>query len=222
MLALIQQILVGATLAAAPMADTAPRDTAAAAGDSGAAVPSLATARPQGFETWRAELPGASGPASPAAPADTVRRRPRAKAIEYSSFYSTRLTIHRIASYTMIPLFVTQYIAGRDLFDHGDSASAFARKYHRPLATGITVLFGVNTVTGVWNLLESRHDPNGRTRRTVHSIMMLLADGGFAATGIVASDARNSQSKRELHRTLALSSMGVALASDLMMLVWKD
>ncbi len=36
------------------------------------------------------------------------------------------------------------------------------------LAASIAVLFGVNTVTGVWNLRDARKDPAGRTRRTVH------------------------------------------------------
>jgi hypothetical protein len=51
---------------------------------------------------------------------------------------------------------------------------------------------------------------------------MLTADAGFTATGIVASGAHDSASRRNLHRTLAISSMSVALAGDLLMLVWKD
>ena len=37
--------------------------------------------------------------------ADTPVARPRPRAIEYSDAYNTRLTIHRIGSYTMLPLF---------------------------------------------------------------------------------------------------------------------
>jgi hypothetical protein len=154
------------------------------------------------------------------AASDTVRRV-RAAAIEYSDFYNTRLTIHRIASFTTIPLFVAQYFTGRDLYAHGDSASAFARNFHRPLATAITGLFVVNTVTGVWNLIESGKDPAGRTRRNVHSILMMIADAGFTVTGIVAADARNDQSKRDLHRNVATASMGVALVGYLMMYLIK-
>ena len=47
-------------------------------------------------------------------------------------------------------------------------------------------------------------------------------DAGFTATGIVASGAHDSASRRNLHRTLAIYSMSVALAGDLLMLVWKD
>jgi hypothetical protein len=153
-----------------------------------------------------------------AAPADTGRPR----AIEYSNAYGVRLTIHRYASYTMLPLFVAEYFAGRDLFNNNTQASSFARNWHRPLATAISGLFVVNTVTGVWNLWDSRHDPAGRTRRVLHSLLMLTADAGFTATGIVASGAHDSASRRNLHRTLAISSMSVALAGDLLMLVWKD
>lgn len=149
---------------------------------------------------------------------DTTRPR----AIEYSNAYGVRLTIHRYASYTMLPLFVAQYIAGRDLLNNNTQASSFARNWHRPLATAVGGLFLINTVTGVWNLVESRHDPAGRTRRIIHSLLMLTADAGFTATGIVASGAHDSASRRSLHQTLAISSMGVALAGDLLMIVWKD
>lgn len=150
--------------------------------------------------------------------ADTGRRR----AIEYGDAYGIRLTIHRYASYTMLPLFVAQYIAGRDLLNNNTQASSFARNWHRPLATAVGGLFVLNTVTGVWNLWDSRHDPSGRTRRMIHSLLMLTADAGFTATGIVASGAHDSASRRSLHQKLAISSMGVAIAGDLLMLVWKD
>jgi hypothetical protein len=156
----------------------------------------------------------------PAAASQPDTNRPRA--IEYSNAYGVRLTIHRYASYTMLPLFVAQYIAGRDLLDNNADASSFARNWHRPLATAVGGLFVINTVTGVWNLVESRHDPAGRTRRIIHSLLMLTADAGFTATGIVASGAHDSASRRSLHQTLAISSMGVALAGDLLMIVWKD
>ncbi len=158
-------------------------------------------------------------PASlPVAAADTGRPR----VIEYSDGYGVRLTIHRYASYAMIPLFVAEYFSGRDLLQNNSAASSFARNFHRPLATAIGGLFVLNTVTGVWNLVESRHDPAGKTRRIIHSVLMLTADAGFAATGIVASRAHNSASARSLHQTIAVSSMSVALAGDLLMLIWKD
>jgi hypothetical protein len=101
------------------------------------------------------------------------------------------------------------------------------------VAASIGVLFGVNSVTGVWNLMESRKNPAGRTRRTVHGILMLAADAGFVATGLLApgegggEDGQSgrtqaSSGSRSTHRAVALSSMGVALASYLMMLFWRD
>ena len=148
-------------------------------------------------------------------PSDT----PQSELIEYSDAYGTRLTIHRLASWTMLPLFAAQYYTGAKLYSEGSSAPAWVRSSHGPLATGVAVLFGVNTITGVWNLYEARNDPAGRTKRTIHSILMLAADGGFAATGILANAAESSSSSRSLHRTVALSSMGVAALGWLIMLV---
>jgi hypothetical protein len=159
----------------------------------------------------------ASAPAGLVAPpADTVPAHPRA--FEYSDAYGTRLTIHRIASYAMIPLFVASFASGSQLYDKGRAAPAWARDIHRPAATGTALLFGVNTVTGGWNLLEARHDPEGRTRRTLHGLLMLAADAGFAATGIIASDAAENSSRRQLHRNVAWGSMGVSLVSYAIML----
>ena len=153
----------------------------------------------------------------PAAVADT-NPAPRPRAFEYSDAYGTRLTIHRIASYAMIPLFAASYASGSQLVSKGRAAPAWARDIHRPAATGTAILFGVNTLTGGWNLLEARHDPDGRTRRTVHGLLMLAADAGFAATGILAQDASGNASRRDLHRTVAISSMGVSLLSYAIML----
>ena len=100
----------------------------------------------------------------------------------------------------------------------GDQAPEWARQSHGPLAAGVAGLFAVNTVTGGWNLWEGRRDPEGRTRRTVHGALMLLADAGFAATGMLAEDAEESSGRRDLHRTVALSSMAVSLLSYAVML----
>ena len=138
--------------------------------------------------------------------------------MEYSDGYFTRLTIHKYASYAMLPLFAAQYLAGRELMEKGDQAPEWARQSHGPLAAGVAGLFAVNTVTGGWNLWEGRRDPEGRTRRTVHGALMLLADAGFAATGMLAEDAEESSGRRDLHRTVALSSMAVSLLSYAVML----
>lgn len=148
---------------------------------------------------------------------------PRTRAIEYSDWYYKRLTIHKYASYATIPLFILQYASGQSLINHPGEGT-WARDVHGPVAASIAVLFGVNTVTGLWNLYDSRKDPNGRTRRNVHSLLMLAADAGFVWTGALAPDddegGRSSGSSR--HRTVAITSGSVALASYLMMLIWKD
>ena len=159
--------------------------------------------------------------------ADTTRARP--KAIEYSSLYGTRLTIHKYASYATIPLFVAEEIVGQKLYN--GTGGEGLRGTHTALATGIGVLFGVNTITGLWNLWDSRKDPAGRTRRTIHSLLMLASDAGFLATAVTAphredegfgGGVTNRGGSASTHRTLAITSGSVALAGYLMMLLWKD
>jgi hypothetical protein len=139
-------------------------------------------------------------------------------AVEYSEWYGRRLTVHRWASYTTLPLFAWQYAAGRQLYAKGSEAPAWARKTHGAAATGVATLFGVNTVTGVWNLWEGRRDREGRTRRIAHAALMLTADAGFAATGMLAESSERSADRRRLHRNVAISSMAVATASYLVMI----
>ena len=155
---------------------------------------------------------------------DTVTQRRRA--VEYSDWYYKRLTIHKVASYTTIPLFVTEYILGNKLFE-GDASSS-VKSAHSAVATGIGVLFGVNTVTGGWNWWESRHESEGRARRTTHALLMLAADAGFVATAALAPEGEEGgdfgegySDDKSRHRTVAITSMGVSLASYLMMYLWK-
>ena len=159
---------------------------------------------------------------APTAAADTGGR-PRA--IEYSNGYYTRLTIHRYASYAELPLFAAEYALGQRILsgqETGDFASSGTVSAHRVVAGSLGVLFAVNTVTGLWNLYEARHDPAGRTRRYVHALSMLAAGAGFLYTASLAGDAREEQSSANQHRNAALVSMGVATASTLMMWLWKD
>lgn len=109
-------------------------------------------------------------------PSDTTRTRPRA--IEYSDAYYTRLTIHRWGSYAMLPLFGAEYILGNELLN-GSHPSSWVKPTHTTVAIGLGALFGINTVTGLWNLWDSRHDANDRTRRYVHTVLMLAADAGL-------------------------------------------
>ena len=160
--------------------------------------------------------------------ADTGQRR-RPRAVEYSNFYTVRLTIHRYASYATLPLFVAEYALGRSLYNRPpDSTSSSLRSAHGVVAIGIAGLFGLNTVTGGWNLWDARKDPAGRTRRYVHSALMLVSDAGFVATGALAPNHRAElagtvdPNRRSLHRTVAIASMSTALAGYLMMLIWKN
>lgn len=146
--------------------------------------------------------------------AQTTPRRPLA--FEYSDAYMTRRKIHVWASYATLPLFAVEYIMGTKLWD--DPYNKGVRDTHRYTATAVAGLFGVNTVTGVWNMWEGRKDPAGRKKRMIHSFMMLGADAGFALTGALAPSLVDGGGNRDLHRSVALTSMGVATASYLFML----
>jgi hypothetical protein len=156
-----------------------------------------------------------------AVPSDTPPpppSRPRAQAVEVSDWYNRRLTIHRWLSYTSYPLFAFQYAAGRQVWEKGHGAPEWARSGHRIGAATIAGVFTVNTITGVWNLVESRHVEDGRTRRYVHAASMLIADAGFTWAGAVLSEqAERSTEKRKLHRTVALTSIGLSVTSSTVM-----
>ncbi|MES2180309.1 MAG: hypothetical protein V4550_20815 [Gemmatimonadota bacterium] len=152
---------------------------------------------------------------------DTVRRRPRA--VEVSEYYELMLRIHRYASYSMIPMFAVQAVAGNQLFQADKSGAprpSWAKSAHSLGAAGLGTLFSVNTVTGLWTLYESRSNEVGRTKRLIHSALLLASDAGFAYTGLVlAGDAEHSAVGRADHRNYAYYSMGAALAGYGVMLV---
>jgi len=165
----------------------------------------------------------------PSSEPDTVQGRQRPRPIEYSDGYYVRLKIHYFASFATLPLFAAEYFIGRSLYNNPGTASRSLRGWHSNVAVAIAGLFTLNTVTGLWNLWEGRHDPAGRTRRYVHAFSMLAADAGFLATSQMTPhrDFRRSggtvdQSSANTHRALAISSMSVSLASYVMMLVWKN
>ena len=150
----------------------------------------------------------------------TAQRR---RAVEHSEWYYKRLTIHKYASYATLPLFAAEYYLGDKLY-RGEGTSS-TKSAHSAVAGGIGVLFGVNTITGVWNLWEGRHESDGRARRITHSLLMLASDAGFVATAAMAPDGENefegNSDDRSRHRAVALSSIGVATAGYVMMLFWK-
>lgn len=159
--------------------------------------------------------PPANGTTIPAS-TDTVRRRPRA--IEVSDWYARRLTIHRALSYATLPIFAAQYVAGERLYRESSAAPTWAKTGHRVGATALAGIFTVNTVTGLWNLWDSRAVASHRALRTTHALMMLTADAAFTYAGAKLSEqAEQSQQKRRLHRTIALSATGLTLASSVMM-----
>jgi len=146
----------------------------------------------------------------------------RPKVFEYSEGYQTRLKIHKAASLATIPLFVAEGVVGEKLYNDPTPGK---RTAHLWIATGIGVLFGVNTVTGIWNLSESSKDPNGRARRLTHSILMLAADAGFFATALTGPghhmrDPNAYDNQRGVHRTLAFTSVTLASVGYGMMFVW--
>ena len=154
--------------------------------------------------------------------ADTTPR-PRRKSIEVSEWYERRLRIHRYGAYATIPLFVFQAAAGNELYQKGSGADSWAKNGHQIGAASLATVFGINTVTGLWNLWDSRAVPQGRTRRTIHTLLMLASDAGFAYAGIkLSEDAEESADARRKHRNTAYASMGVAVTGAGMMLLWRD
>lgn len=148
---------------------------------------------------------------------DLAAAEQRPQAFTYSDGYNTRRKIHMIASYATLPLFVGQYVAGQKLYDGTGSESA--KSWHGALAGGVAALFAVNTVTGVWNMWEARQDPNGKSRRLIHGLLMLGADAGFVATGLMApDDDGEGGSSKSAHRNVAIASMSAATVSYLYML----
>jgi len=155
-------------------------------------------------------------------PADTdiVSARPRPTATVYGDAYATRLEIHRIGSYAIFPVFAAEYVLGQKLLDGG--YANWVKPAHSAVAGGLGILFAVNTVTGVWNLVESRHDPEGRSRRLIHSAIMIASDAGFVWTGLIAGAAKDSQEGANRHRNVALGSMGLSTVGAAMMWLWKN
>lgn len=147
----------------------------------------------------------------------------RARAVQHSDFYYTRLKIHQWGAILMIPLAVTQYFVGQDIYRKGNDAAQWEHDIHGPLAATIAVDYGIQAVTGIWNGVEDWGNP-GQARRTVHSALMLLAGAGFVAVGATAPEREDGgylEGNASRHRTLAISSMAVMAASGIMMLIWK-
>jgi hypothetical protein len=170
-------------------------------------------------------------PDQAAQPTQPATKRPMA--FQYSDGYRTRAKIHRYASFAFLPIFITEGFVGQSLYNNPTESKKSA---HLALATGMGTLFALNAVTGIWNMMEARKDPNGRTKRMAHGVLMLIASGGFLATAATAPHSElgdrgqfegggggdgGSGGSRSLHRGLAFTSIGLATASYLIMLFGK-
>jgi len=138
------------------------------------------------------------------------------RAVEYSDAYYTRLTIHRIGSYTMLPLFAAEYYLGNRLMNDR-TRPEWLKPAHVGVATGIGALFTINTITGVWNLWDARRDPNARGLRYVHSALMIASEAGFALAASVVDDDEGGGSRQTLHRNIALGSIGLSTVGTAIM-----
>jgi len=175
----------------------------------------------------REVIPSLARLADPADRFPTVRLvlaadTPQQKLFEYSDQYSAQHTLHRIASYATLPLFAIEVVAGQALLSNRERPPGWAKAVHGPAAGALAGLFIMNTVTGGLNIIEAMPDPEGRGRRILHGLLMIAADAGFVATGITAAKAgryvENTNRVKTTHRTIALSSMGVATIGYLIML----
>jgi hypothetical protein len=149
----------------------------------------------------------------------------RPVAIEYSNAYQHRRTIHRYASFATLPLFATEFALGQSMYNNTPADDSSKRTVHALVGAGIIGLFGVNTVTGAWNLFgEGRKDPNHRTLRLVHGLLMIASDVGFLATTMSGPSSRNPrhaltyETDKVTHRNLAVASISIGTAGYLLML----
>ncbi len=185
-----------------------------APGVSGAGSPALADVTPA------AVAPVVTVAAVAPLAADTPVKRERA--VEHSDAYYTRLTIHRIGSYAMLPLFGAEWYLGQRLINTSTSTPpSWVKPTHRAVAYGIYTIFGVNTVTGLWNAWEARNDTDDRARRWIHVATMLASDAGFVATAATVNQAKLTLSGAQRHRDIAIASISLSAASTVFMWLTK-
>jgi hypothetical protein len=174
-----------------------------------------------GGDVWHVDFTDAGETAPNVLPADFAQPV-HAAAIQHSDAYLTRAKIHRIASYASLPLFALEVYLGQSLYNSPTNNNKGAHVF---VGTALVGLFGVNTVTGAWNLFgtEGRSDRQDRTIKLVHGLLMMAADVGFVATLAVAPHSHRftvpSQSARSLHRNVALTAIGLGTAGYMVMFV---
>jgi hypothetical protein len=153
--------------------------------------------------------------------ADAQGTRP--VAIEYSDAHETRAKIHKYTSWAALPLMATEFALGEKLYNDPNSVDSSSRGVHGAVGAGLIGVFGVQSATGLWNLLESNQAP-GHTKRLVHGLLMLAAEGGFVAAAVTApghgrNDLVNFDASKATHRNIAFVSLGVGTGGYLMMLL---
>jgi hypothetical protein len=150
----------------------------------------------------------------------------RPVAIEYSDAHETRAKIHKYASWATLPLMATEFALGEKLYNDTNSQTDSLRGVHGAVGAGLIGLFAVNSVTGLWNLVESNQAP-GHTKRLVHGILMLAAEGGFVAAAASAPGHSRDplapiDTNKATHRNIAIVSIGVGTAGYLLMLLTRN
>jgi hypothetical protein len=166
-------------------------------------------------------LAGPAAAQDQAGAASQVGAAPPQVAFEYSDAYRLRAKIHKVASLATLPLFAAEGVLGQSLYSDPSSGKKDA---HLAVAAGIGALFAVNTITGTWNLIEARNDPNHRGRRLAHGLLMLGSDAGFLATAALGPEGDDDAGggTRSAHRAMAFTSIGMATAAYLIMLFGGD
>jgi hypothetical protein len=181
-------------------------------------------------DPWLVEWLPAPGPA-PAAravrfePAQDESQPLHQAAIEHSDAYQTRAKIHKYASFATLPLFATELWLGQSLYNTPSNVRSL-RAAHGAIGAGIVGLFGVNTVTGAWNLFgEGWSEKDGRTLRLVHGLLMMAADAGFLATTMSGPNSQGRhgaltfETDKVTHRNMAIASISLGTIGYLVMLI---
>lgn len=216
----VVSLLVTALLQSSPLAppsgDTISRDTVSAAGTGEGATSAPADSA---TTAWYRRSPSVDARLVPdwsrALTADTIPRRRRA--VEYSDEYYSRLQLHRWGSWLEFPVFGTEYWLGQKLMSRDEAPADWVKPTHAVVAGALGGLFAINTITGVWNLYESRNDTDQRALVWTHSALMLASDAGFLITAMLAGDAEDSFRSRDRHRNAALVSMGIGGVGTIIM-----
>lgn len=147
----------------------------------------------------------------------------------YSPGYETRGKIHKYASFASLPLFAAELYLGQKTYNAPTTDNSY-KGAHIAVGSALVGLFGVNTVTGAMNLLEARHDTEGRKLRLAHGILMMVADAGFVGTVATAPHSPHTRgvptptpdlTNRSLHRDFAIGSISIGTVGYFLMLLGK-